>query len=216
MWLSMATHRDIGHFMAQDREYTGFQTNFTHLRGRGPTLLQTKRKRKRAEEIFIQQSKENIEQGNIEQDIPNDPEEIFVPIKEQGTGFQRHSLQQIQHKKKIKSTECAENNNTSQQNQKKNTNEGTKKKSVQKPKQQTANSEEEDSDIAQMSRVPCPKEEVKLNSNPLEIVFINGNITTCSGCNFKCKDSERREPYDLVSKIHMHHMRPLCRGTIWA
>ena len=36
---------------------------------------------KRAEEIFIQQCKENIEQGNIEQDIPNDQEEIFVPYK---------------------------------------------------------------------------------------------------------------------------------------
>ena len=108
------------------------------------------------------------------------------------------------------------NNNTSQQNQKKNTNEGTKKKSVQKPKQQTANCKEEDSDIEEMSRVPHPKEEVKLNSNPLEIVFINGNITTCSGCNFKYKDSERREPYDLVFKICMHHMRPFCKGTIWA
>ena len=108
------------------------------------------------------------------------------------------------------------NNNTSQQNQKKNTNEGTKKKSVHKPKQQPANSEEEDSDIEKMSRVPHPKEEAKLNSNPLEIVFINGSITTCSGCNFKYKDSERREPYDLVFKMCMHHMRPFHRGTIWA
>ena len=108
------------------------------------------------------------------------------------------------------------NNNTSQHNQKKNINEGTKKKSVQKPKQQIANSEEEDSDIEQMSRVPCPKEDAKLNSNPLEIFFNNDNITTCSGCNFKYKDSERREPYDLVFKIHMHRMRPFHRGTIWA
>ena len=89
-------------------------------------------------------------------------------------------------------------------------------KARQKPKQQTANSKEEDSDIEQMSRVPCPKEEAKLNSNPLEIVFINGNITTCSGCNFIYRDSERREPYDLVFKIHMHCIRPFCRGTIWA
>ena len=53
MWLSMATHIDICHFMVQDREYTGFQTNSACLRGRGPTLLETKKKRKRAEEIFI-------------------------------------------------------------------------------------------------------------------------------------------------------------------
>ena len=59
-----------------------------------------------------------------------------------------------------------------------------------------------------MSRVPHAKEEEKLNSNPLEIVFINGNITKCSGCKFKYQDSERREPYDLVFKVHMHHMRP--------
>ena len=45
------------------------------------TLLETRRKRRRAEEIFIQQCKENIAQGNIEQDIPNDQEEIFVPNK---------------------------------------------------------------------------------------------------------------------------------------
>ena len=38
MWLSVATHRDICHFMVHDREYTGFQTNSTHLTGRGPTL----------------------------------------------------------------------------------------------------------------------------------------------------------------------------------
>ena len=37
--------------------------------------------------------------------------------------------------------------------------------------------EEEDSDIENMSRVPRAKEEEKLNSNPLEIVFINGNIS---------------------------------------
>ena len=144
----------------------------------------------------------------------------LCPIKEQGTGFQRHSLHQIQHKKKRNKINqmCkkTKNNNTSQQNKKKNTNEGTMKKSVQKSKQQTANRKEEDSDIEQMPRVPHPKERAKLNSNPLEIVFINGNITSCSGCNFKYKDSERREPYDLVFKIPMHCMRPFHRGTIWA
>ena len=67
-----------------------------------------------------------------------------------------------------------------------------------------------------MSRVPHAKEEQKLNSNPLEIVFINGNITKCLGCSFKYQDSEGREPYDLVFKICMHHMRPFQGGTIWA
>ena len=62
-------------------EYTGLQINSTCLQGRQPTFLETKRKRKRAEEIFIQQCKENIAQGNMEQDIPNDQEEIFVPNK---------------------------------------------------------------------------------------------------------------------------------------
>ena len=65
-----------------------------------------------------------------------------------------------------------------------------------------------------MSRVPHAKEEEKLNSNPLKIVFINGNITECSGCEFKYQDSERREPYNLVFKIRMHCMRPFQRGTI--
>ena len=92
MWLSMATHRDICHFMVQDREYTGFQTNSTCLQGRGRTLLQTKRKRKTAEEIFIQQTKKNIEQGNIDQDIPNDREEIFVPNKKARHRVQKYIL----------------------------------------------------------------------------------------------------------------------------
>ena len=137
------------------------------------------------------------------------------PIKKQGTGFKNtFSSANVTQKKKENqpNVQKTKNNKTSQQNQKKNTNEGTKKKSVHK---QTANSEE-DSDIEQMSRVPHPKEEAKLNSNPLEIVFINGNITTCSGCNFKYKDSERREAYDLVFKICMHCMRPFHLGTIWA
>ena len=72
IWLSMVTHQDVCHFMVQDREYTGFQKNTTHLRGRGPTLLETRRKRRKAEEVFIQQCKENIEKGNIAKEIPND------------------------------------------------------------------------------------------------------------------------------------------------
>ena len=29
IWLSMATHHNVCHFMVQDREYTGFQKNTT-------------------------------------------------------------------------------------------------------------------------------------------------------------------------------------------
>ena len=67
-----------------------------------------------------------------------------------------------------------------------------------------------------MSRVPCAKVEAQLNVNPLEIVSINGNITKCSGCDFKYQNNERREPYDLVFKIWMHGMRSFRCGTIWA
>ena len=56
-------------------------------------------------------------------------------IKDQGTGFQKHSLWPIQHKEKQKqnqpNVQKTANDKTSQQNQKKNTNQGTKKKSVQ-------------------------------------------------------------------------------------
>ena len=90
------------------------------------------------------------------------------------------------------------------------------KKSVQEQKEQKDNSEDEDSDIEQMSRVSCAKEEAQLNANPLEIVFINSNITKCSGCDLRYQDNEPREPYDLVFKIHMHWMRPSRCGTIWA
>ena len=94
-------------------------------------------------------------------------------------------------------------------------NQGTKKKSVQKQKKQKDNSEDEDSDIEQMFQVPHVKE-AQLNVNPLEIVFINGNITKCSGCDFKYQNNEQRAPHDLVFKIHMHQMKPFRCGTIWA
>ena len=94
----MATHQDMCHFMVQDREYTGFQKITTCLCGRGPTLLETRRKRRKAE-VFIQQCKENIEKGNIAKEIPNDQEEIFVPNKRARHRVPKHSLQQIQHKR---------------------------------------------------------------------------------------------------------------------
>ena len=85
--------------MIQDREHTGFQDNTTHLSGRGPTLLETRRKRRKAEEVFIQQCKENIAKGIIDKDIPNDQEEIFIPNKRARHRVPKHSLQQIQHKR---------------------------------------------------------------------------------------------------------------------
>ena len=128
-------------------------------------------------------------------------------IKEQGTGFQKHSLQQIQHKKS-KVNQMFRKQIISQIKE--------QRRSVQEQKEKKDNSEDEDSDIEQMSRVPCAKEEAQLNANLLEIVFINGNITKCSGCDFRYQDNEQREPYDLVFKICMHQMRPFRCGTIWA
>ena len=201
IWLSMATHRDMCHFMVQDREYTGFQKNTTHLHGRGPSLLETRRKRRKAEEVFIQQCKENVEKGNIAEEIPNYQEEIFASNKRARhrvpkTFSSANPTQKKQSKQNVKKT----NNKPNQ---------GTKKKSVQEQKDQKDNSEDEDSDIEQMSRVPHVKEEAQLNTNSLEIVFINGNITKCSGCDFRYQDNEQRELYDLVFKICMHWMRPL-------
>ena len=194
--------------MVQDREYTGFQKNTTCLRGRGPTLLETRRKRRKAEEVFIQQCKENIEKGNIAEEIANDQEEVFVPNKRARdrvpkTFSSANPMQKKQSKPNVQKT----NNKP---------NKGTKKKSVQEQKEQKDNSEDEDSDIEQMSRLPRAKDEAQLNANPLEIVFINGNITKCSGCDFRYQDNEQREPYDLVFKICMHWMRPFRCGTIWA
>ena len=160
------------------------------------------------QKVFIQQCKENIEKGNIAKEIPNDQEEIFVPNKRARhrvpkTFSPANPTQKKQSKLNVQKT----NNNPNQ---------GTKKKSVQEQKKQKDNSEDEDSDIEQMSRVPHVEEEAQLNANPLEIVFINGNITKCSGCVFKYQDNEQREPYDLVFKICVHQMRPFRHGTIWA
>ena len=177
IWLSTAAHQGVCHFMVQDREYTGFQKNTTCLHGRGPTLFETRRKRRGAEEVFIQQSKENFEKGNIAEDIPNDQEEIFVPNKRARhrvpkTFYSANPTQKKQSKPNVQKT----NNKPNQE---------TKTKSVQEQKKQKDNSADEDSDIEQMSRVPHAKEEAQLNANPLEIVFINDNITKCSGCDFR-------------------------------
>ena len=144
--------------------------------------METKRKRRKAEEVFIQQCKENIEKGNIAEEIPNDQEGIFVPNKGARhrvpkTFSSANPTQKKQSKPNIQKT-------NNKQNQ------GTKKKSVQEQKKQKDNSEDENSDIEQMSRVPHAKEEAQLNANTLEIVFINGNITKCFGCDFKYQDNE--------------------------
>ena len=102
MWLSVATQRHMPLHGPGQRIYWLPDKFYTPVR---------KRKRKREEEIFIQQFKENIAQGNIEQDIPNDQEEIFVPNKRARHRVPKHSLRQIQHqKKKTKSAQCSENN----------------------------------------------------------------------------------------------------------
>ena len=163
--------------MVQDREYTGFQKNTTRLHGGSPTLLETRRKRRKAEKVFIQQCKENIEKGNIAEEILNDQEEIFVPDKRA-----RHKVPKTfssanpKQKKQSKPNVQKTNNKPNQ---------GTKKKSVQEQKKQKDNSEDEDSDLEQNVQSSSAKEEAQLNANPLEIVFINGNITKCSGCDFK-------------------------------
>ena len=118
----MTTHRDVSHFMVQDREYTGFQKNTTRLCGRGPTLLETRRKA----EVFMQQCKENIEKGNIAKDIPNDQENIFVPNKRARhrvpkTFSSANPTQKKQSKPNVQKT----NNKPNQ---------GTEKKSVQEEK----------------------------------------------------------------------------------
>ena len=156
----MATHQDVCHFMVQDREYTGFQKNTTRLCGRDLTLLETRRKRRKAEEVLIQQCKENIEKGNIAEEIPNDQEEIFVPNKRA-----RHRVPKTfssvnpTQKKQSKPNVWKTNNNPNQ---------GTKKKSVQEQKEQKDNSEDEDSDKEQKSRVPHVKEEAQLMPIPLK------------------------------------------------
>ena len=166
--------------MVQDREYTGFQNNTTRLCERGPTLLETRRKRRKAEEVFIQQCKENIAKGTIDEDIPDDQEEIFIPNKRARyrvpkTFSSANPTQKKQSKPNVQKT----NNNP---------NKATKNKSEQK--KQKDNSKDEDRDIEQMSRVLHAKEEAKLNAKPLEIVCINWNITKCSGCDFRYEEKE--------------------------
>ena len=130
-----------------------------------PPFCRQRGKERKQKKIFIQQCKNNITQGNIEQDIPNDQEEIFVPNKRARhrvpkTFSSANPTQKTQSQPNVQKTT---NNNTSKQNAKKNTDQATKKKSVQNPKQQNANSEEEDSNIEH------GKEQAKLNANPLEI-----------------------------------------------
>ena len=140
MWLSMATHRDIYATSWSRTENILSSRQILHAcKEEGQQFLR-QRGKERAEEIFTQQCKENIAQGNIEQDILNDQEEIFVPNERA-----RHRVPKTfslanptQKKQNQPNVQKTTNNKTIQQNQKKNTNQERKKKSVPKPKQQNS------------------------------------------------------------------------------
>ena len=78
-----------------------------HVRKRANTFGD--KEEKRAEEIFIQQCKENIEQGNIEQDILNDKDEIFVSNKRARYRVPK-TFSSANFTQKTKSTKCSESN----------------------------------------------------------------------------------------------------------
>ena len=107
MWLSVATWRDVCFHIVQANKYTAFIENTEKVAGKGPTLLQGRRKEKRIERDFISSCKENLaDDFDLECELEYDgsQDNFFVPnrkAKHQATKtFSDSNLQQKQINKK--------------------------------------------------------------------------------------------------------------------
>ena len=78
MWLSVATWRDVCFHIVQSNKYTTFIENT----GKGPTLLQGRRKEKRIETDFISSCKEKLDDDidlECELEFDGSQDDFFVP-----------------------------------------------------------------------------------------------------------------------------------------
>ena len=82
MWLSVTTWRDVCFLIVQANKYTAFIEDTGKVAGKGPTLLQGRRKEKRIEIDFISSCKEKLtEEFDLECELEYDgsQDDFFVP-----------------------------------------------------------------------------------------------------------------------------------------
>ena len=82
MWLSVTTWRDVCFHIVQANKYTAFIENTGKVAGKGPTLLQGRRKEKRIKRDFISSCKEKLaEDFDLECELEYDrsQDDFFVP-----------------------------------------------------------------------------------------------------------------------------------------
>ena len=106
MWLSVATWRDACFHIVQDNKYTTFIENTAKVRGKGPTLLEGRKKQNRIENEFISSCKEKLKDDidlECEMDYEGSQDDFFLfPIGKLSTGFPKPSVILIHSRKKLR------------------------------------------------------------------------------------------------------------------
>ena len=185
MWLSVATWRDVCFHIVQANKYTAFVENTGKVTGKGPTLIEGRRKEKQIERDFISSCKEKLEddfdlEGELEYD--GTQEDFFVPNR------------------KAKHRVPKTFSDTNPEQKKINKNKAKKRKR----ESSDEDSSEDDPEINMgIERVPYEKEQQHMRSNPLLLTPISGRVQICTGCKVLFTDKERKQPHDLVFRIQM-------------
>ena len=212
MWLSSAAYRDTCCMMIQDREYTAYCTNTGKVIGKGPTLLQKQKKEQRQQRKFIQEACDVLESGNlsdIEDEVlmESDPSKYFLANK-------RSSHKAPENPSKKNPTQQAQQ---AQQKQKRKapTKVTTKSKRSNPVYTSSSSDDDEDDDEEDDLHVPQRLEDEKLRSNPPTLMFINDQITICSGCDIKFKPCHRKAPKNIIFKYNTYRMRKDKRTGQW-
>ena len=181
MWLSVATWRDVCFHIVQSNKYTAFIENT----GKGPTLLQGRRKEKRIERDFISSCKEKLDDDidlECELEFDGSQDDFFVPNRKA--------------KHWVPKTFSDSNPQQKQVNNKK----GKKRKMESTDDESSEDEPEVDMGIEQ---VPQEKEQEHMKSNPLVLTPISGRVHICTGCKVLFTDKEHKQPHDLVFRIQM-------------
>ena len=181
MWLSVATWRDVCFHLVQSNKYTAFIENT----GKGPTLLQGRRKEKRIERDFISSCKEKLDDDidlECELEFDGSQDDFFVPNRK------------VKHW--VPKTFSDSNPEQKQVNNKK----GKKRKMESSDEESSEDEPEVDMGI---ERVPQEKEQECMKSNPLVLTPFSGRVCICTGCKVLFTNKEHKQPHDSVFRIQM-------------
>lgn len=187
LWLSAAAFKDTVQTIVQDKKYTKFCTNINaKVAGKGPTLLQRKKKERNTERKYIDECCDALESGNIsdiedENNIEGDPAKYFAP--------------NMKAKHRVPEVFSSSNPTQSQRDTR-------AKKKLRKPDFVY----DDDSDTEQEIEddiVPVNIERRVQRENWPTLVPIFDKVTRCYGCQMLFEDKLRRDPHNLVFKYKL-------------